>query len=96
MLLRGAHQSLFPQRYYAVSSSALLIKSKVRKPGGIMPRPMVGRFNSESAALIQGLVSQTIDVTGFSEVLLDSGLNLWFHAFGSQVYLGLLFRLRFA
>ena len=94
MLLRSAHQSLFPQRYKVVIGRALLIKSKVRKPGGIMPRPVVRRFDSESAALIQGLVSQTIDVSGFLEILLDSGLNLWFHAFGSQVYLSLLLRLR--
>ena len=60
-----------------------------------MPRPVVGRFDSENAALIQGLVGQTIDVSGFLEILLDGGLNLWFHAFGSQVYLSLLFRLRF-
>ena len=52
------------------------------------------QFNSESTALIQGLVSQAIDVSGFLEILLDSWLNLWLHAFGSQVYLSLLLRLR--
>ena len=60
-----------------------------------MPRAVVGRFDSESAALIQGLVSQSIDMSGFFEILLDSGLNLWFHAFGSQVHLDLFFRLSF-
>ena len=69
---------------------------KFENDGGVLKRPVVGRVNTECAALVKRLVSQAIDMSRLLEFLLNGGRDVRVQTFGAKIYLGLNFRLRFA
>ena len=77
MGLRSADQSLFSQMYPLINCLAVLCTGKNRLGGKATTRPMIGRVNTECAASVKSLVSQTIDVGRPLEGALDFRLDVF-------------------
>ena len=82
---------LIPQ---AVNCLPLLRRREDLDIRGVSTRPMIGSVDTERPALVKRLMCQTIDVSGFFQLLLNGGPDVRVPTLGAKIRMSLDFRLR--